>query len=419
MNALISTRPYDAIDLSTRAFWSTTAADRERSFAVLREQRPVSWQRPPESLQQNPDAVGFWAVVRHRDIVEVSRRHDVFISGKGVLFADMPEEALEATQSFLAMDPPRHTKIRKLVSAAFTPRQVKRIEDQIKTNAADIVRELAAAGSGVDFVRQCSSLLPLRTLADMVGIPEDRRVEAAEAANDLVSLNDEVHLAGRDPLGLLVVQTMYLHQLALEMAERRRADPADDLMTNLVQAEIDGERLTDKEIAAFFVLLCVAGNDTTRQTTSHALRALTDFPEQREWLMADIDGRIPTAVEEFVRWSTPVMTFRRTAVADYELGGQVIKAGERVVMVYPSGNWDTSVFADPDRLDLSRDPNPHLGFGGGGPHFCLGNHVAKTQLRALFSELLRNIPDIRAGAPEYLVGDFIHGVRAMPCEFGA
>ncbi|WP_063064562.1 cytochrome P450 [Nocardia violaceofusca] len=418
MNPLISTRPYDAIDLSTRAFWSTTAADRERSFAVLREQRPVSWQRPPESLLRNPDAVGFWAVVRHRDIVEVSRNHDVFISGKGVMFEDMPEEALEATQSFLAMDPPRHTKIRKLVSAAFTPRQVKRIEVQIKTNAATIVRELAEAGSGVDFVRHCSSLLPLRTLADMVGIPEDRRLEAAEAANDLVSLTDEVHLAGRDPLTLLMVQTVYLHQLALEMAEQRRVHPEDDLMTNLVQAEIDGERLTDKEIAAFFVLLCVAGNDTTRQTTSHALRALTDFPEQREWLMADLDGRIPTAVEEFVRWATPVMTFRRTAVADYELGGQMIEAGEKVVMVYPSANWDTSVFSEPDRLDLSRNPNPHLGFGGGGNHFCLGNHVAKSQLRALFSELLRNIPDIQAGTPEYLVGDFIHGVRAMPCVFG-
>ncbi len=184
-----------------------------------------------------------------------------------------------------------------------------------------------------------------------------------------------------------------------------------------MHAEVDGDRLTDAEVAAFFVLLAVAGNDTTRQTTSHALKALTDFEDQRAWLMEDFDDRIGVAVEEMVRWASPVMTFRRTAAVDVELGGRQIAAGEKVVMFYASGNWDTTVFDRPDVLDLGRKPNPHLGFGGGGRHFCLGAHVARTQLRAIFGELLHQLPDIRAGEPEYLQGNFVHAIRAMPCTF--
>jgi cytochrome P450 len=411
-------RPYDEIDLSSRAFWSTSSADRERSFAILRGQRPVSWHQPVEdALMEDPEDPGFWAVVRHADIVEVSRRNDVFVSGQGVLFENIPEEMLEASQSFLAMDPPQHTKIRKLVSAAFTPRQVKRIEGQIKADAKAIVQTLAAAGSGVDFVRHCASQLPIRTLSDMIGIPESERAKVVHAADAAVSWADPVYLNGRNPLDMITEAQTTLHSVAFQMVERRRSDPADDLMTNLVQAEVDGERLTDAEIAAFFVLLSVAGNDTTRQTTSHALRALTDFPEQRAWLFEDFDGRIDGAVDEFVRYASPVMTFRRTPVADFELGGQRIAAGEKVVMFYPSGNWDTEVFTDPGTFDLSRDPNPHVSFGGGGVHFCLGHQVAKTQLRALFDELLHQLPGIQAGEPEYLAGNFIHAIRALPCTF--
>jgi cytochrome P450 len=411
-------RPYDEIDLSSRAFWATSAADRERSFAILRADRPVSWHPPvQDALLADPADPGYWAVVRHADIVEVSRRTDVFVSGQGVLFENIPEEMLAASQSFLAMDPPRHTKIRRLVSAAFTPRQVKRIEGQIKADAKAIVQELAAAGSGVDFVHHCASRLPIRTLSDMLGIPESERAKVVHAADAAVSWADPVYLDGRDPLDMITEAQITLHSIAFEMADRRRAHPTDDLMTNLIQAEVDGERLTDEDIAAFFVLLSVAGNDTTRQTTSHALRALTDFPDQRAWLLADFDGRIGGAVDEFVRWASPVMTFRRTPVADFELSGQRISAGEKVVMFYPAGNWDTEVFTDPDQFDLSRDPNPHVSFGGGGVHFCLGHQVAKTQLRALFDELLHQLPDIRAGEPDYLAGNFIHAIRALPCYF--
>ncbi|MGJ6123371.1 cytochrome P450 [Mycolicibacterium sp. Y3] len=421
VSAITSTapdRPYDSIDLSSRAFWATTAADREVAFAQLRAQRPVSWHKPVEdALMEDPNDKGFWAVTRHADIVTVSRDSETFLSGKGVLFETVPEELLEASQSFLAMDAPRHTLIRKLVHSAFTPRQVARIESSIKNNAKGIVEELAAAGSGADFVEHCAKELPVRTLSDMVGIPESERSRVAHAADALVSWADPVFLAGRNPLEVLLENQMYLHQVAGALAAERREDPGNDLISALVHAEIDGDRLTDFEVSAFFVLLAVAGNDTTRQTASHAVKALTDFPDQRAWLLDDFDDRIGSAVEEFVRWASPVMTFRRTAAVDVELGGQQIAAGEKVVMFYASGNWDTEVFDRPERLDLSRKPNPHLGFGGGGRHFCLGAHVARTQLRALFFELLTQLPDIAAGEPAYLEGNFVHAVRAMPCTF--
>ncbi|MCX2715221.1 cytochrome P450 [Mycolicibacterium sp. J2] len=411
-------RPYDPIDLSSRAFWATTAADREASFAQLRAHRPVSWHPPVEdALMEDPNDKGFWAVTRHADIVTVSRDSDTFLSGKGVLFETVPEELLEASQSFLAMDAPRHTLIRKVVHSAFTPRQVARIESSIKHNAKVIVEELAAAGSGVDFVARCAKQLPVRTLSDMVGIPESERDRVANAADALVSWADPLYLAGRNPLEVLLENQMYLHQVAGALAAERRANPGNDLISALVHAEVDGDRLTDFEVSAFFVLLAVAGNDTTRQTASHAIKALTDFPAQRAWLLDDFDDRIGTAVEEFVRWASPVMTFRRTAAADVELGGQRIAAGEKVVMFYASGNWDAEVFDRPEALELGRKPNQHLGFGGGGRHFCLGAHVARTQLRALFAELLTQLPDIAAGEPTYLAGNFVHAIRAMPCSF--
>jgi cytochrome P450 len=413
-----TSRAYDAIDLSSRAFWSTIAAERERSFAELRAERPVSWHPPVEdALMHDPNDQGYWAITRRSDIVTVSRNNEVFLSGKGVIFENVPVELLEASQSFLAMDPPRHTKLRKLVSAAFTPRQVRRIEDSIQANAKTIVEELRAAGSGADFVEHCAKQLPIRTLSDMVGIPKSERQHVAHAADALVSWADPVYLDSRNPLEVLVENQMYLHQVAGTLASERREHPGDDLFSSLVNAEVDGDRLADADVAAFFVLLSVAANDTTRQTTSHAMKALTDFPAERAWLLEDFDNRIGTAVEEFIRWASPVMTFRRTAATDFELGGQTILAGEKVVMFYPSGNWDTEVFDHPERLDLSRSPNPHVGFGGGGVHFCLGAHVARAQLRAIFRELLRQLPDIQAGDPTYVPGNFIHAIRSMPCTF--
>jgi cytochrome P450 len=411
-------RAYDRIDLSSRAFWSTTAVERERSFAVLRAERPVSWHPPVEdALMRDPGDPGYWAVTRRADIVTVSRNNEVFLSGRGVMFESVPQELLEASQSFLAMDPPRHTFLRKLVSAAFTPRQVRRIEDSINANAKAIVGELRAAGSGADFVEHCAKELPIRTLSDMVGIPESERQHVAQASDALVSWAGDVCPDGRSTMDVLVENHTYLHQIAGALAAERRERPGDDLFSSLVNAEVDGDRLADADVAAFFVLLSVAANDTTRQTTSHAMKALTDFPDQRAWLLEDFDNRVNVAIEEFIRWATPVMTFRRTAATDFELGGQTIRAGEKVVMFYPSGNWDDEAFDHPDCLDLSRSPNPHVGFGGGGVHFCLGAHVARAQLRAIFGELLRQVPDIQAGDPVYVPGNFIHAIRSMPCTF--
>ncbi len=239
------------------------------------------------------------------------------------------------------------------------------------------MEELKAAGSGADFVDLCAKELPIRTLSDMVGIPESERQQLAHAADAMVSSGDPEYLNGRHPLEVLFEAQTYVHQVAGMLAAERREHPGDDLFSSLVNAEVDGDRLADADIAAFFVLLTVAGNDTTRQTISHALKALTDYPDQRAWLLEDFDNRIGGAVEEFIRWATPVMTFRRTAAKDVEIGGQTIRAGEKVVMFYSSGNWDTEVVRAPGALDLSRNPNPHVGFGGGGVHFCLGAQLGQ------------------------------------------
>jgi cytochrome P450 len=311
------------------------------------------------------------------------------------------------------MDAPRHTKLRGLVSSAFTPRQVRRIEDGIRERATTIVEEAGPTGGG-DFVELIAKKLPLWTISDMIGVPEADRERVVHAADTLVTVTDPEIAGDASPLEALGSALWTLTEFATELAAEREKHPGDDLMTALVQAEIDGDKLTHPEIAAFFVLLSVAGNDTTRHTTSHAMRALTVNPDQRELLPEHID----TAVEEFVRWATPVLTFRRTATRDVELHGQKIAEGEKVVLFYHSGNRDDDAFPDPWRFDVTRDPNHHVGFGGGGPHYCLGASLARTQLRSIFTELLERVPDIQADEPELFKGAaFIHGVKRMPCSF--
>ncbi|PKV92524.1 cytochrome P450 [Amycolatopsis roodepoortensis] len=417
-------RPYDEVDLSSRGFWSATMAERDANFAALRADRPVTWHRPfEEQLLDDPEDYGFWAIVRHADLVEVTKRHEDFLSGPGILMESLPPELVEAAQSIIGMDPPRHTKMRRLVASAFTPKQMRRINDRIRANARMVVDHLAAVGADsggeADFVAECAALLPMHNINDIMGVPDGERQKAAHEAAVGTGWNDpELVGHGREQvLGRLFQALHYMHGLITDLADHRRRNPGDDLITALVQAEIDGERLTDDEISAFFALLTIAGNDTTRQSTSHALKALTDHPDQRAWLMSDFANRIDGAVEEFVRWATPIMTFRRTAARDLELHGQHITAGDKVVMFYSSANRDERVFTDPWRFDLSRDPNPHIGFGGGGIHHCLGNQLARTQLRALFDELLHRLPDIEAGDQRLVPGNFLHAVKSMPCRF--
>lgn len=409
---------YDEHDLGTLDFWSQPAEARDEVFAELRREQPLTRHNPPEDVLGvgQDGVVPYWALVRHEDIRMASRKPEVFRSGAGVMFGDAPPEMLEATQSFLAMDAPRHTKLRGLVSAAFTPRQVKRIEDGIRANARRIVAQAAPLGGG-DFVELVAKRLPLQTISDMMGVPPADRERVVQAADTIVTAADPEVAGDRPIVEVLGEAILTLHSFASEFAAHRVQHPGDDLMTALVESEVDGERLTHPEIAAFFVLLSVAGNDTTRHTTSHALRALTLNPDQAAMLRDD-PSLLPVAVEEFIRWATPVMTFRRTTACEFELHGTTIPAGEKVVLFYHSGNRDETAFEDPWRFDVTRDPNRHLGFGGGGPHFCLGASLARTQLAAIFGEILEQMPDIEAGEPEmYRGGAFIHGIKRMPAAW--
>lgn len=366
---------------------------------------------------EDPNDQGFWAVVRHADLVEVTRRPQDFLSGEGILFESVPAELLDAAQGFIAMDPPRHTKIRRLLASAFTPRQLARIDTHIVANARRIVDDIADKGE-VDFVTEVAALVPMHNICDMVGIPEEHRRAVAHESEFADGWRDPRLLQGADPMTRLFQTVATVRGIADELIVERRRNPQDDLMTSLVQAEVDGERLTDDEISSFFMLLIVAGNDTTRQSTSHGMKALTDFPEQRAWLTADLDGRMPSAVEEIVRWATPIMTFRRTAAHDTELGGQLVTQGDKVVMFYSSANMDTDVFDHPEQLNLSRSPNKHVAFGGGGIHHCLGAQLARRQLNATFRELLTRLPDIHVvGEPELGTGNFFHTVMSMTVQF--
>ncbi len=411
-------RPYDDTDLSSSAFWSSTAAEREKTFAQLRASNPVSWHRPVEKLLiEDPNDQGFWAVMSHAGLVEVTKRHEDFLSGEGIVMESIPQELLDSGQGFIAMDPPRHTKVRRLLSLAFTPKQITRINTQIRANSKRVVDDLAPQGEA-DFVTECAALLPMHNICDMMGVPEDVRRKVADEARFAGGWSDPEVMGDQPPIPRLFEAMGYLREVAGDLIGKRRNRPESDLLTNLVEAEVDGEKLTDDEIVSFFGLLTIAGNDTTRQSTSHAMKALTDFPDQRAWLLEDFDARIKTAVEEMVRWATPIMTFRRTAARDCELAGQQLTEGDKVVMFYASANWDTEVFSHPERFDLSRDPNPHVSFGGGGIHHCLGNQLARQQLAALFDELLHRLPDIEVcGEPTYTVSTFFHGVNHLPVRF--
>jgi cytochrome P450 len=403
--------PYGVSDL---AFWAKTAEEREETFGKLRAEAPISWQPTIEGALMPPENEGLWIVTSHELVSYVSKNPQLFCSGHGVQMEEVPDDINEAAASFLSMDAPRHPIIRRLVSSAFTPKRVAAIKDQIDRQARVIVDELLETTEG-DFVQQVSKRLPMWTIYEMMGLNDlDKRNEAAHHADGMVSWADEDVAAGREPGEVLNESLVALLMMGMELAEERRASPGDDLMTALVNAEVDGVKLTDEEIGAFFVLLSVAGNDTTRNSISLTMRALQQFPEQKALLVEDYDGRIAVAIEEFVRWVSPVMTFRRTATEDTELAGAQIRKGDWVGMVYSSANRDESVFEDAHAFNVLRDPNPHVGFGGGGPHFCMGNFVAKMQLTAIFRELLFRAPNLQLGEPEYLTGNFVRAVKRMP-----
>lgn len=407
-------RPYSSHDITSHAFWSQPFDVRDRTFAQLRALDGLSWQRAMPSLFPTQED-GFWAVTRRADICFVSQHPELFTSAQGVALDPMPAEVQRIASFFLTMDPPQHTVYRRLISSAFTPKNVRRIEEQIRVGAVAVVDDLIGAGD-VEFVSACSARLPMMTIMDMLGVPGPDRPAVARAAEKLFSMSDDEYSSIEERAADTINEIMLLSNTGIELAKFRRANPGDDLMTSIVNAEVDGHSLSDEEIGAFLILLASAGNDTTKQATSHAMLALAANPAQREWLTEDFDHRIGSAVEEFVRWSSPVLQFARFATADTEIAGQPIAAGDKVGLFYCSANRDDSVFGDPGGFDLSRSPNPHLGFGGGGPHFCLGNQLAKSELRNLFRELMTRLKTIEFGEPDLLYSSFVHGIKRLPAH---
>lgn len=408
-------REYDPVDISPKTFWAQTAEERDVAFAELRRRAPVSWQRPVESDLAPSGIAGFWAVTSHELIREVSTHPEIFCSRQGIQLEDVPDEFLEAASSFLAMDGQRHLTYRRLMSGSFTPRQVKRIEDRIRARAASIVDDFITKGSG-DWVENVAKQMPMNTIYDMAGLPPEQRDEAAHFADELAGWNDPDVAAGRSSAEVLNDALIGNLSIGLEFAASTRECPRDDIWSNLVAAQVDGHELTDDELASMFVLISFAGNDTTRTTLSLGIKALVDHPDQSDYLLQDFEGRIEAAIDEILRWATPVMTFLRTATQDTVLGGQQIRAGDWVVMIYSSGNRDESEFADPWMFDISRKPNAHVAFGGGGPHYCLGAFLAKMQIKHMLFEVLHRLPNLHLGAPDMLVSNFAAAVKNMQAE---
>src|SRR5689334_1311466 len=410
----------DDIDLSANEFWALPLAERAAAFARLRsEPRPRFFAEPEVPFSDK--GPGYYALVRYADVVEASKHHEIFCSGKGATsIPDLPVEFNEYFGSMINMDDPRHARLRRIVSRAFSPRLIAKFEEDVRRVAASVVDDLLAAGP-CDFVPTVAAKLPLKIICDMMGIPDDQY--------DMVLANTNIILSGADPEFLsedmdqavlqLLGAAQALADLVTSLAAERAGSPREDLVSSLITANIDGEQLTSAELASFFILLVVAGNETTRNALSHALVLLTDFPEQRDLLTADLDGRLEGAVEEIVRHTSPVMFMRRTVTQDYRMNGHDYHEGDKTVLFYWSANQDESVFASPERFDITRSPNPHVGFGAPGPHFCLGAHLARREITVMLRELLTRIPDIRAaGEPDRLLSSFINGIMYLPCVFG-
>ena len=365
-----------------------------------------------------PQGPGYWALTRYADVMQVSRDPDTFHSAPSTTITDIPPEIAEWLGSMINMDAPKHTKLRLIVNRGFTPRQIARVEESVRVQAREIVERVEPLGQ-CDFVAEIAAALPLQIICEMMGIPREDNKRIFELTNTILGVGDPEYVQTMEDL---MGAGMELFQYGLALAEDRAANPRDDIASSLMAAEIEDEngrhRLTSSELGSFFLLLVVAGNETTRNAISHGMYALTNHPEQRETWMSDFAAVSPTAVEEIVRWATPVINFRRTASRDTEVGGQEIAAGDKVVMFYNSANRDELQFPDPFRFDVTRTPNEHVGFGAGGPHFCLGANLARREIMVMFEELFRVLPDIHVtGEPALLQSGFIHGIKRMPCAW--
>jgi len=377
-------------------------------FKLLRREAPVY--RHPE-----PDGPGFWALTRYDDVVTVSMDSATFSSYRGgTNIPDLPEDSLGFVRLImLNMDPPQHTKYRRLVSKGFTPKIVRAMEPHVRKIANEIIDRVAERGE-CDFVTDIAAELPLQVILELMGVPTEDRHMIFDWSNRMIGFDDpEYQTSPEEGQAAATQMFMYANQLAVD----RKRHPRQDVISTLMQAEVDGEALTEGEFNAFFVLLSVAGNETTRNLTSGGMLALLEHPDQRDRLLSDT-SLLPTAVEEMLRWVTPVIYFRRTVTRETEIRGQKIREGDKVVMYYGSANRDEDTYPDGDVFDVSRDPNPHVTFGPGGSHFCLGASLARLEIRVMFEELLRRLPDIEpAGPVRRLRSNFIAGIKHMPVRF--
>ena len=385
-------------------------------FTWLRANAPVFH-------HDEPDGDGFWVVSRYDDIVTANRDAATFSSAQdrgGVVSLDTPVAPIEgqemAGNMMLFMDPPAHTRYRKLVNRGFTPRMIAALSAHVRDLTVAIVEQAVAKGE-CDFVVDVAAELPLEVIAELLGVPREDRFRLFEWSNSMIGSEDPEYRVSDEHVMEAQVE-MYMYAQAL--ADKRRAEPRQDIVTTLLNAEVDGDTLSEFDFNLFFLLLSVAGNETTRNAIGHGMNAFLDNPDQWDLLVSDPAGRIDGAVEEILRWATPVLFFRRNCTRDTELGGQTIRAGEKISLWYISGNRDESVFDAPFRFDITRDPNPHIAFGGGGPHFCLGAQLARLEIRLLFEELARRVPRLVAlGEPDRLRSNFIGGIKHLPVRLSS
>lgn len=388
-----------------RPFWNTTIDERLTEFAAIRE-------RPMEFHVEGHGGRGFWSATSYSDVAEISRQPEVFSSAQGFSLDDMPREVLEFMGSMIAMDDPRHRRMRRLVQNAFTPRAIRGLSDTVERIADDIVVDLRDK-TDFDWVPDVATRLPLEVICDLLAIPVGDRDMLRGLVDKVVGAQDPDFGGGEAGVEAVLSLAGY----ASDLSEERRRDPGDDITSRLVTADVDGNALTPSEFASFMILLFAAGNDTTRTALSWSIELLSRFPDQKRALTEDFDELAPNAIEEIVRWSSPVLHMRRTLTQDAAVGGTALSAGDKVVMWYLAANHDPTVFDEPDRFDIRRhNARAHLAFGAGGPHFCLGANLARMEVRVVLKRLLESFPDIRTtGEPQLLLSPFVNAVKSLPC----
>jgi methyl-branched lipid omega-hydroxylase len=409
---------FEDIDLSDIEFWAKQWSERNAAFATLRRENPIAY-FPEPILEPFPQGPGYFAITKMHDLLEISRHPEVFCSGQGaVSILDMPADMNEFYGSLISMDDPRHARLRKIVSGTFTPRMLNNVLEDVEKTAKKVVDGIVEKGE-IDFVKDVSMPFPLLVILDMMGIPHSEFDTVLAQSNIILSGGDPDFIPeGTDPITAFLGAGATLAGLLNDLAVFRRANPTDDLLSALVNTEVDGEQLSGDELASFFILLSVAGHETTRTALSHGVTHLSQNPDQRALFLDDIEGVMPTTVEEIVRYASPVVWMRRTLTQDYVLSGHEFHEGDKIIMYYGSANRDEAIFADSDTFDVLRDPNPHVGFGGPGPHFCLGAHLARREITLMFRELYTRLPDLElAGSPVQLRSNFINGVKSLPVSF--